>query len=32
MNLDDGQDVDDCDDDDDEDGLVHLGLDQTGMF
>ena len=25
MNLDDGQDVDDCDDDDDEDGLVHLG-------
>ena len=25
INLDDGQDVEDCDDDDDEDGLVHLG-------
>ena len=32
MNLDEGQDVDDCDDDDDADSLVHLGLDQTGMF
>ena len=25
INLDDGQDVEDCDDDDYEDGLVHLG-------